>query len=55
MFGGMAAFGLVGCFLGPIVLYMTREFLATQAGRRLDGTSAIRVARRGNTCQLVSR
>jgi predicted PurR-regulated permease PerM len=24
----LAAFGLVGLFLGPIVLYMTREFLA---------------------------
>ena len=28
MFGGMAAFGLVGLFLGPIVLYLTRELLA---------------------------
>ena len=28
MFGGMAAFGLVGLFLGPILLYMTRELLA---------------------------
>ena len=27
MFGGMAAFGLVGLFLGPILLYMTRELL----------------------------
>lgn len=28
MFGGMAAFGIVGLFLGPIALYMTRELLA---------------------------
>jgi len=28
MFGGMLAFGLVGLFLGPIVLYMTRELFA---------------------------
>ena len=28
MFGGTLAFGLVGVFLGPIVLYMTRELLA---------------------------
>jgi predicted PurR-regulated permease PerM len=28
MFGGMTAFGLVGLFLGPIVLYMAREMLA---------------------------
>jgi predicted PurR-regulated permease PerM len=28
MFGGTLAFGLVGLFLGPIVLYMTRELLA---------------------------
>ena len=27
MFGGMVAFGLVGLFLGPIALYMTRELL----------------------------
>jgi predicted PurR-regulated permease PerM len=27
MFGGMTAFGLVGLFLGPIVLYMAREML----------------------------
>jgi predicted PurR-regulated permease PerM len=28
MFGGIAAFGVVGLFLGPIALYMTRELLA---------------------------
>jgi len=28
MFGGMLAFGLVGLFLGPIALYMTRELVA---------------------------
>jgi predicted PurR-regulated permease PerM len=28
MFGGMIAFGLVGLFLGPIALYLTRELLA---------------------------
>jgi predicted PurR-regulated permease PerM len=28
MFGGMIAFGLVGLFLGPIVLYLTRELVA---------------------------
>jgi predicted PurR-regulated permease PerM len=28
MFGGMIAFGLVGLFLGPIALYMTRELVA---------------------------
>jgi predicted PurR-regulated permease PerM len=28
MLGGMLAFGLVGVFLGPIVLYMARELLA---------------------------
>jgi predicted PurR-regulated permease PerM len=28
MFGGMIAFGLVGLFIGPIVLYMAREMLA---------------------------
>jgi predicted PurR-regulated permease PerM len=28
MFGGMAAFGLFGLFLGPIVLFVTRELLA---------------------------
>jgi predicted PurR-regulated permease PerM len=28
MFGGTVAFGLVGLFLGPIALYMTRELLA---------------------------
>jgi predicted PurR-regulated permease PerM len=28
MFGGMIAFGLVGLFLGPITLYLTRELLA---------------------------
>jgi predicted PurR-regulated permease PerM len=28
MFGGMLAFGLVGLFLGPIVLYMALELLA---------------------------
>jgi predicted PurR-regulated permease PerM len=27
MFGGMIAFGMVGLFLGPIVLYMTRELV----------------------------
>ena len=27
MFGGMVAFGLVGLFLGPIALYMTRELM----------------------------
>ena len=26
--GGMAAFGLVGLFLGPIVLYTLRELVA---------------------------
>ncbi len=28
MFGGMMAFGLMGLFLGPIALYMTRELVA---------------------------
>ena len=28
MVGGMAAFGLVGLFLGPIVLYTLRELVA---------------------------
>ena len=28
MFGGMITFGLVGLFLGPIALYMTRELVA---------------------------
>jgi predicted PurR-regulated permease PerM len=28
MFGGMAAFGLVGLFLGPIVLYLFQELVA---------------------------
>ncbi|HEX4824576.1 MAG TPA: AI-2E family transporter [Candidatus Polarisedimenticolaceae bacterium] len=28
MFGGMISFGLVGLFLGPIALYMTRELVA---------------------------
>jgi len=28
MFGGMIAFGLVGLFLGPIVLYLTRELVS---------------------------
>jgi predicted PurR-regulated permease PerM len=28
MFGGMIAFGLMGLFLGPIALYMTRELVA---------------------------
>jgi predicted PurR-regulated permease PerM len=28
MFGGMAAFGLFGLFLGPILLFVTRELLA---------------------------
>ena len=28
MFGGVAAFGIVGLFLGPIVLYVARELLA---------------------------
>lgn len=28
MFGGLIAFGLVGLFLGPITLYMTRELVA---------------------------
>jgi predicted PurR-regulated permease PerM len=28
MFGGVAAFGVVGLFLGPIVLYVARELLA---------------------------
>ena len=28
MFGGMAAFGLVGLFLGPMLLYVTGELLA---------------------------
>jgi predicted PurR-regulated permease PerM len=28
MFGGMAAFGIVGLFLGPIVLYVFQELLA---------------------------
>lgn len=40
MFGGMIAFGLVGLFLGPIVLFMVRELLEMYRRDAGDGRDA---------------